>query len=110
MARRNAVFWPTDHARTRAWIGAAGRGSPRLQVAGVPGAVAYGPALAEDDKAAALLAQTETHLGVARAQWLLAYDALYGDVRSMFPGRKAFVESFFPAWTKKKVEKVDAPK
>lgn len=72
-------------------------------------AVAYVPALAADEKAAAAMAQAETQLSVARAQWLLVYDGLYGDVRSMFPGRKALVESFFPDWTKKKVEKVELP-
>jgi hypothetical protein len=69
---------------------------------------AYTPALAGDEKAQAALAQAQTQLGVARAQWLLAYDALAGDVRSMLPGRKALVQSFFPEWTKKK-DKV-APK
>ena len=70
---------------------------------------AFEPALLHDHKAQTALVQAETHLGVARAQWLLAYDSLYGDVRSMFPGRRPLVESFFPDWSKKKekvVEKV----
>jgi hypothetical protein len=39
--------------------------------------------------------------GKARHEWRMAYEAVYGLLRAMFPGRKAYVESFFL--------KVDAP-
>jgi hypothetical protein len=57
---------------------------------------AYKQPLADDDAAAKTLAKADTALGVAREQWLLTYDALAGDLRSLFPRRKAFVDSFFP--------------
>ena len=57
--------------------------------------------LKADGIAKAALDQADKNLAAARALWLLAYDGLYGDVRSMFPKRKAFVESFFPEWSKK---------
>jgi hypothetical protein len=66
---------------------------------------AYGPALQSEEHALALLAEAETTLAVARAKWLLVYDGLAGDVRSLFPGRRSFVESFFPQWSQKAAKK-----
>lgn len=62
---------------------------------------AYTGPLAEDAKASKAATLADTNLSVARAEWLLAFDGLYGDVRSMFPGRRALAESFFPEWSRK---------
>ena len=42
------------------------------------------------------LALADTALGVAKTKWLAGYDALAGELRALFPRRKAFVDSFFP--------------
>lgn len=46
----------------------------------------------------------------ARHDWIVAYDGLYGQLRSLFAGRKKYVESFFmPAEPPKKAKSPAAP-
>ncbi len=52
------------------------------------------------------LVVADTALSVAKTQWLAAYDALAGELRALFPRRKAFVDSFFPSGKKGKKVKV----
>ena len=56
---------------------------------------------------AAVAAQTQAGnaLDKAKHDWGLAYDAVYGHLRALFPGKKAFVDSFFlPAEAGKKAK------
>ena len=51
--------------------------------------------------------ENQTQVGIvldkAKHDWALAYDAIYGHLRALFPGKKTFVESFFlPADAPKK--------
>ena len=55
--------------------------------------------LATADKA---LGVADTALTVAKSKWLEAYDSLAGELRALFPRRKAFVDSFFPEGKKAK--------
>ncbi len=61
---------------------------------------AYTGPLADEEKAQIASTKLETQLSVARAHWMLAYDVLYGEVRSMFAGRRTLAESFFVEWGK----------
>ncbi len=45
-------------------------------------------------------AKAWTQRNQARQAWLLAYEAAYGGLRAMFPGRRSFVESFFVRFSK----------
>ena len=66
---------------------------------------AYTAPLSEDEKAQIASTKLETQLSVARAQWMLAYDVLYGEMRSLFAGRRTLAESFFVDWAKAKSAK-----
>ncbi len=47
---------------------------------------AYTAPLAEDEKAQIASTKLETQLSVARTHWMLAYDVLCGEMRSLFAG------------------------
>ncbi len=51
--------------------------------------------VAAHDKTVAAGALANTRLETAKHDWYLAYDALAGALRNLFPGRRAFVDSFF---------------
>jgi len=61
---------------------------------------AYAKPLAGLDAAKTTESKAEAVVRKERAAWSLAYNALYGNLLAMFPGKKAYVESFFQRFVK----------
>ena len=56
------------------------------------------------------LNKAEKVRSAARTAWVVAWEVLYGALRSKFPGRQAYVEGFFTRFTKTtKVKKEPTP-
>ena len=75
---------------------------------------AYTAPLADQKKAQANKNAAATALSIERSKWIAAYDGLAGELRALFPRRKALVESFFGRFSstrsKGKVAGGEAPK
>jgi len=56
---------------------------------------AWAAPVAEHDKASAAFGLAATQFGTVKHEWYLAYDAMPGLLRALFPDRRAFVDSFF---------------
>ncbi len=61
---------------------------------------AYTKPLADLAVARTAESKAEVVVNEERTAWSLAYNALYGNLLAMFPGKKAYVESFFQKFVK----------